>query len=81
MRRSSWSYDTTLIFFRCTDAEKVKVVRVAARNIMKLSTRLIDCANAVAEDCKGATAQPSQRNNENVELLRRDWAAQVSVPY
>ena len=69
-----------IINFRCTDAEKVKVVRVAARNIMKLSTRLIDCANAVAEDCKGVTAQPSQRNNENVELLRRDWAAQVSVP-
>ena len=53
---------------------------MAARNIMKLSTRLIDCANAVAEDCKGATAQPSQRNVENEELLRRDWAAQVSVP-
>ena len=50
---------------------------MAARNIVKLSTRLIDCAKAVAEDCKGATAQPSQKNIENVELLRRDWAAQV----
>lgn len=55
----------------------MKVVRVAARNIVKLSARLIDCAKAVAEDCKGATAQPSQKNIENVELLRRDWAAQV----
>ena len=67
--------------FRCTDVGKVKVVRVAARNIEKLSTRLIDCANAVAEDCKNGSAEPSQRNVENAELLRRDWAAQVGENY
>ena len=50
---------------------------MAARNTVKLSTRLIECANAVSEDCKEAAKQPSQRNVENVELLRRDWAAQV----
>lgn len=60
------------------DAEKVKVVRVVAGNIIKLSTRLIDCANTVADECDRGNAEPSQRNVENVELLRRDWAAQVS---
>lgn len=64
--------------FRCEDAEKIKVVRVVAGNIVKLSTRLIDCANTVAAECQGGNAEPSQRNVENVELLRRDWGAQVS---
>lgn len=45
---------------------------------MKLSTRLIDCAKAVANDCQGDNAEPTQRNVEDMELLRRDWAAQVS---
>ena len=59
----------------------MKVVQVAAGNIVKLSTRLIECANTVAKDCKGDTGEPSQSNVENVELLRRDWAAQVSENY
>lgn len=62
---------------RCTDTEKVKVVRVAAGNIVKLSTRLIDCASAVAVDADTSDAEPSQKNAEDVELLRRDWASQV----
>ena len=65
------------MIIRCTDTEKVAVVRVAAGNIVKLSARLIDSASVVAKDFETSDPEPSQKNAEDVELLRRDWASQV----
>lgn len=77
----------------CEDLEEVRVVRVVARNIDKLSTKLIECADKMAEEIEeeeeedeeeeGEEAgrggkEVDQKLQENAELLRRDWSSQVS---
>ncbi len=65
---------------RCKNEEKVKVVRVVAKEIAKLSARLVDCASQMAvtfqEDEDGE--QPPLEVREEAELLRREWSSQVS---
>ena len=61
---------------RCTDSHKAQLVKVSASNIKTLSTRLIDTARALAEGQEGS--EEDQVNQENSELLRRDWSSQVS---
>lgn len=54
------------------------MVKVTGSNIKKLSTQLIDCANALAEaDDDEEESDEDQAKQENSELLRRDWSSQV----
>lgn len=64
---------------RCEDKEKVKVVQVVARRIDKLSTRLVECADHVAEAMTREDGQPDQTVQEDTEILRRDWSSQASA--
>lgn len=63
---------------RCANDEKVKVVHVVARNIDKLSTQLVECADAMAEAMEEEDGEADQVVQEDTELLRRDWSSQVS---
>jgi len=53
------------------------VVAEAAHNTEKLSAQLVDCANVVARAGEEG-GEASQITIENTELLRRQWASQVS---
>lgn len=61
------------------------MVCVVGKQIEKLSTRLIECANTVAEavntvaEAVEEEEELSQTVQENTEILRRDWSAQVSL--
>ena len=68
-----------LLIFSCTDEEKVQVVRVAADNIKKLCTQLIDCANHIVQETAQGTGEGNPLSQENSELLRRNWSSQVSI--
>ena len=54
----------------------MQVVHVVARKIEKLSTRLVECADIVAEAVEGEE-ELDQTVQENTEILRRDWSSQV----
>lgn len=57
----------------------MKVVRVVARKIDKLSTQLVECADTLAEALEEEEdGEPDQTMQENTEILRRDWSSQVS---
>ena len=58
----------------------MKVVRVVARNIEKLSTQLVECADTVAEAVTEDNGEPHQLVQEDTEILRRDWSSQVRQP-
>lgn len=73
------SLPSTIPFSSCSDEEKVEVVCVAADNIRKLSTQLIDCANIVARETKEHKGECSPVTQENSELLRRNWSSQVGL--
>ena len=68
----------------CADEEKVRVVRVVAKKIEKLSTHLVDCANIMArthqDEEEDEEKQTSLKLQEDAELLRREWSSQVSHP-
>lgn len=56
------------------------MVKTAASAIKKLSTQLIDCANALSEiDHDEEESDEDQDNQETSELLRRDWSSQVNL--
>lgn len=60
-------------------------MRVASDRINRVSTELIDCANKVAqvgggdEETTRQQLEALQDTLENTELLRRDWASQVTL--
>ena len=67
---------------RCTNEEQVKVVRVVARKIEKLSTQLVECAETVADGGGGGGGgggEPEQEVQEDTEILRRDWSSQARL--
>ena len=58
------------------------MVRVVARNIEKVSTRLVEVAEMVAEameDEEGG-GHPKQKVQEDTEILRRNWSSQARLP-
>ena len=60
----------------------MKVVRVVARKIEKLSTQLVECAETVAdamEDRGRGGGEPEQEVQEDTEILRRDWSSQARL--
>lgn len=63
----------------------MQLVRVASDRINRVSTELIDCANKVAqvgggdEETTRQQLEALQDTLENTELLRRDWASQVTL--
>ena len=63
----------------CVDADRVEVVRVAARNVQRLAGRLVEVAQTIAREGgveEGGGVQ--QTTQEEAELLKREWASQVS---
>ena len=66
---------------RCEDEKKAEEVRGVSERISAVSAELIGCADRVAEE--GEETSPQQLEDlqetlESTELLRRDWASQVS---
>ena len=66
---------------RCEDEEKVRVVRVVAREIAKLTARLVECAAEMSQtfQVEEDGEEPPLVVREEAELLRREWSSQVST--
>ena len=57
----------------------MELVHSTAKNLEQLSSKLIACAREVGGAHQGeGEGEPPQVTMENTEILRRDWASQVS---
>jgi len=67
--------------FSCRSAspDQVKVVKVVAKEIAKLSAQLVDCATEMSKTFQVEEEdEPPLPVREEAELLRREWSSQAS---
>lgn len=70
-----------MLICSCEDKKKAEEVKGASERISAMSKELIGCANRVAKEGDETSEQELedlQDTLESTELLRRDWASQVS---
>lgn len=71
----------SVLICSCEDKKKAEEVKGASERISAMSKELIGCANRVAKEGDETSEQELedlQDTLESTELLRRDWASQVS---
>ena len=73
-------YLVDILSYRCNSTDKVKVVKVVAKEIAKLSARLVDCATEMSKAFQMEEGEePPLAVREEAELLRREWSSQVNI--